>query len=53
MKLIEIETFNVLRLCAKAIIRNNPDPDTLEREVIVNTASVAAFDGQIGQVAYS
>eukprot|EP01084_Bolivina_argentea_P105205 188332_1 len=48
-----IGTFNVLRLCAKAMVANTPDSDTLERGVIVNTASVAAFDGQIGQAAYS
>ena len=55
-KVIEINligTFNVLRLCAKAMISNSPDIDTLERGVIINTASVAAFDGQIGQAAYS
>eukprot|EP01084_Bolivina_argentea_P303301 523609_1 len=48
-----IGTFNVLRLCAKAMIKNQPDVDTLERGVIINCASVAAFDGQIGQSAYS
>ena len=55
-KVIEINligTFNVLRLCSKAMISNKPDIDTLERGVIINTASVAAFDGQIGQSAYS
>lgn len=55
-KVIEINligTFNVLRLCAKAMIANKPDEETLERGVIINTASVAAFDGQIGQAAYS
>ena len=54
-KVIEINligTFNVLRLCAKAMIANEPDVDSLERGVIINTASVAAFDGQIGQAAY-
>ena len=47
-----IGTFNVLRLAAAAIART----DVLEhgaRGVIVNTASVAAFDGQIGQIAYA
>lgn len=47
-----IGTFNVLRLAAHAMERNAPDAEG-ERGVIVNTASVAAFDGQIGQVAYS
>jgi NAD(P)-dependent dehydrogenase (short-subunit alcohol dehydrogenase family) len=47
-----IGTFNVLRLAAAAMIGNEPDEEG-ERGVCVNTASVAAFDGQIGQVAYS
>ncbi len=45
-------TFNVLRLSAAAIARSPEGPEG-ERGVIVNTASVAAFDGQIGQAAYS
>ncbi|ONH23850.1 SDR family NAD(P)-dependent oxidoreductase, partial [Pseudofrankia asymbiotica] len=47
-----IGTFNVLRLGAERIARAEPLPGG-ERGVIVNTASVAAFDGQIGQAAYS
>ncbi|MGV6872788.1 3-hydroxyacyl-CoA dehydrogenase [Pseudochelatococcus sp. B33] len=47
-----IGTFNVLRLAADVMSRNEPGEDG-ERGVIVNTASVAAFDGQIGQAAYS
>jgi len=47
-----IGTFNVIRLAAAAMAENQPD-DEGERGVIVNTASVAAFDGQIGQAAYS
>ncbi len=47
-----IGTFNVLRLSAEAMAANDAD-DEGERGVIVNTASVAAFEGQIGQVAYS
>jgi NAD(P)-dependent dehydrogenase (short-subunit alcohol dehydrogenase family) len=47
-----IGTFNVLRLCAELMQSNDPDENG-ERGVIINTASVAAFDGQIGQVAYS
>ena len=47
-----IGTFNVTRLAAEAMAANDPGPDG-ERGVIVNTASVAAFDGQIGQAAYS
>ncbi|MEM8609645.1 MAG: 3-hydroxyacyl-CoA dehydrogenase [Myxococcota bacterium] len=46
-----IGTFNVLRLAASAMSQNEPEDD--ERGVVINTASVAAFDGQIGQVAYS
>ena len=47
-----IGTFNVLRLAAAAMANGAPNADG-ERGVIVNTASVAAFDGQIGQAAYS
>ena len=47
-----IGTFNVLRLAATAMSGNEPDDDG-ERGVCVNTASIAAFDGQIGQVAYA
>ena len=47
-----IGTFNVLRLAAAAMVDNEPDADG-ERGVCVNTASIAAYDGQIGQVAYA
>lgn len=47
-----IGTFNVIRLAAAAMARQEPD-DAGERGVIINTASVAAFDGQMGQAAYS
>ena len=47
-----VGTFNALRLAAVAMARNAPDAEG-ERGVIVNTASVAAFDGQIGQAAYA
>jgi len=47
-----VGTFNVLRLGAAAIAKT-PALDNGERGVIVNTASVAAFDGQIGQIAYA
>ncbi|MFV2089624.1 MAG: SDR family NAD(P)-dependent oxidoreductase [Pseudomonadales bacterium] len=47
-----IGTFNTLRLCAEQMQKNDPGPDD-ERGVIINTASVAAFDGQIGQAAYA
>ncbi|MCH9642546.1 MAG: 3-hydroxyacyl-CoA dehydrogenase [Actinomycetia bacterium] len=46
-----IGTFNVLRLAAERIAKTEPLGE--ERGVIVNTASVAAFDGQVGQAAYS
>jgi NAD(P)-dependent dehydrogenase (short-subunit alcohol dehydrogenase family) len=46
-----IGTFNVVRLAAAAMVKTEPLGE--ERGVIVNTASVAAFDGQIGQPAYS
>ena len=48
-----IGTFNVIRLAAAAMATNEPRGASGERGVIVNTASVAAFDGQIGQAAYS
>jgi NAD(P)-dependent dehydrogenase (short-subunit alcohol dehydrogenase family) len=47
-----VGTFNVLRLAASAIAKTAP-LEHGERGVIVNTASVAAFDGQIGQIAYA
>jgi NAD(P)-dependent dehydrogenase (short-subunit alcohol dehydrogenase family) len=47
-----IGTFNVLRLAAAAMAGNEPDEGG-ERGVVVMTASIAAFDGQIGQAAYS
>lgn len=47
-----VGTFNVLRLAAAAMAQNEPNEGG-ERGVVVNTASVAAFDGQIGQAAYS
>ena len=46
-----IGTFNVIRLAAQEIAKQEPEGG--ERGVIVNTASIAAFDGQIGQAAYS
>jgi NAD(P)-dependent dehydrogenase (short-subunit alcohol dehydrogenase family) len=47
-----IGTFNVLRLAAAAMLGNEPDAEG-ERGVCINTASIAAYDGQIGQIAYS
>ncbi|OFE13872.1 3-hydroxy-2-methylbutyryl-CoA dehydrogenase [Pseudohongiella acticola] len=46
-------TFNVLRLCAAAMQKNDAQTDDSERGVIINVASVAAYDGQMGQAAYS
>ncbi len=48
-----IGTFNTLRLCAAQMQNNEPDNSDNERGVVINTASVAAFDGQIGQAAYA
>ena len=45
-------TFNVMRLAAEAIAATEPDAEG-QRGVVVNTASVAAYDGQVGQVAYA
>jgi 3-hydroxyacyl-CoA dehydrogenase / 3-hydroxy-2-methylbutyryl-CoA dehydrogenase len=47
-----VGTFNVIRLAAQRMAGNSPNGDG-ERGVIVNTASIAAYEGQIGQVAYS
>jgi len=47
-----IGTFNVLRLAAAAMSENEPDAEG-ERGLCVNTASIAAYDGQIGQIAYA
>jgi NAD(P)-dependent dehydrogenase (short-subunit alcohol dehydrogenase family) len=47
-----VGTFNMIRLAATAMCKNDPEA-TGERGVIISTASVAAYDGQIGQAAYS
>ncbi len=47
-----VGTFNVARLASERMVQNDPEPDGA-RGVIVNTASIAAFDGQKGQAAYS
>jgi len=55
-KVVEVNligTFNVARLAAEQIAKNQPLDDYGSRGVIINTASVAAYEGQVGQVAYS
>ncbi len=47
-----IGSFNMIRLCAEAMSRNDPEP-TGERGVLISTASIAAYEGQIGQAAYA
>jgi NAD(P)-dependent dehydrogenase (short-subunit alcohol dehydrogenase family) len=47
-----VGTFNIMRLAAARIAQTEPDDDG-QRGVMVNTASIAAFDGQVGQVSYS
>lgn len=47
-----VGTFNMCRLASQAMSENTPEP-TGERGVLINTASVAAYDGQIGQAAYA
>ncbi len=56
VKVIQINligTFNVSRLAAAEMLKNDPIGASGERGVIINTASLAAFDGQMGQTAYS
>lgn len=48
-----IGTFNVLRLASEVIARTEPVDESGQRGLIINTASVAAYEGQIGQIAYS
>ncbi len=48
-----IGTFNMLRVAAGAMEKNAPQGSDGERGVIVNTASIAAYDGQVGQAAYA
>ena len=52
LKVNLIGSFNMLRLCADKMQSNEPDHEG-EKGVVINTASVAAYDGQIGQAAYS
>jgi NAD(P)-dependent dehydrogenase (short-subunit alcohol dehydrogenase family) len=52
LKVNLLGSFNVLRLAAEAMAKQEPDADG-QRGVIVNTASIAAFEGQVGQIAYS
>ncbi|WP_181781561.1 SDR family NAD(P)-dependent oxidoreductase [Pseudonocardia pini] len=52
LKVNLLGTFNVMRLAAEQIARTEPDEHG-QRGVVVNTASVAAFEGQIGQIAYT
>jgi NAD(P)-dependent dehydrogenase (short-subunit alcohol dehydrogenase family) len=47
-----VGSFNMIRLCADAMCKNSPEA-TGERGVLISTASVAAYDGQIGQAAYA
>jgi NAD(P)-dependent dehydrogenase (short-subunit alcohol dehydrogenase family) len=47
-----VGTFNMIRLAAEVIVKEDPGLDG-ERGVVINTASIAAFDGQIGQAAYA
>ncbi len=47
-----VGSFNMLRLGAEEMAKNEPETDG-ERGIVINTASVAAFEGQIGQIAYS
>jgi len=48
-----VGTFNVMRLAAFSMLSGNEPDEEGERGVLINTASVAAFEGQVGQIAYS
>jgi len=48
-----VGTFNICRLAAAEMLKNQPDPDTAERGVIVNTSSLAGIEGQMGQIPYA
>jgi len=48
-----IGTFNTLRLCAEQMVKNSPEEPDSERGVVINVASIAAYDGQMGQAPYS
>lgn len=48
-----VGTFNVMRVVAAAMSQLSPEGDSQERGIIINTASIAAYEGQIGQMAYS
>ncbi len=48
-----IGTFNVLRLAVASMVKNDPQSEDGLRGVVINTASIAAYEGQIGQAAYS
>lgn len=48
-----IGTFNVARVAAQMMARNEPQGEDLERGIIINTASIAAYEGQMGQAAYA
>ena len=48
-----IGSFNMIRLASDAMCKNDPEASTKERGVMISTASVAAYDGQIGQAAYA
>lgn len=55
-KVVEVNlfgTFNVLRLAAAEMAKNAPEEPSGERGVVINTASLAAYDGQVGQASYS
>ena len=48
-----VGTFNIMKFCAASMSNAIPDSETAEKGVIINTASIAAFEGQVGQTAYS
>jgi NAD(P)-dependent dehydrogenase (short-subunit alcohol dehydrogenase family) len=48
-----VGTFNIVRLAAAEMLKNAPDPQTAERGVVINIASLAGLEGQMGQVSYA
>ena len=53
MQINVVGTFNVIRFCTQEMVKNNTPNEDGQRGVIINTTSIAAYEGQRGQAAYS